>query len=108
MPTLPAGLRASINRNLTEIVELHEEMLGDLHRVVPFSEYTQPELPPLLPQPGQTMGHHRWRSLNAVPEDRDGISWLQNVPGVLAEPQIAAEVAKVFSKKVRCGPMLNT
>ncbi|KAK4451643.1 hypothetical protein QBC34DRAFT_492910 [Podospora aff. communis PSN243] len=101
LPTLPAGLRSSINRNLTDIVELHEEMLGELHRAVPDSEYTQPDIPLHLSSPGSALrGHHRWRSLDAVPEDIDGMSWLRNVPGVLAEPQTAAEVAKVFSKKM--------
>ena len=93
------GLRSSINRNLTEIVELHEELLGDLHRAVPNSEYTQMELPAALTR-SATQGHRRMRSLDAVPENRDGMSWLGNVPGIVADPQDAAEVAKVFGKKV--------
>ena len=44
IPALSLNLRASINRNLNEIVELHEELLGDLHRVIPHSEYTQSEM----------------------------------------------------------------
>ncbi|KAK3336497.1 hypothetical protein B0T19DRAFT_40459 [Cercophora scortea] len=101
LPTLPAGLRSSINRNLTDIVELHEEMLGDLHRAVPHSEYTQLELPrPMAPPGAAVRGHHRWRSLDAVPEDKDGISWLRDCPGMLADPQTVAEVAKIFSKKM--------
>ncbi|KAK0734140.1 hypothetical protein B0T26DRAFT_736899 [Lasiosphaeria miniovina] len=103
LPTLPPGLRSSINRNLTEIVELHEEMLGDLHRAVPHSEYTQLEsLPRMLTHPSPAArGHHRWRSLDAVPEDnKDGVSWLRDVPGMIADPQTAAEVAKVFTKKM--------
>ncbi|KAK3329343.1 hypothetical protein B0H66DRAFT_596931 [Apodospora peruviana] len=101
LPTLPAGLRSSINRNLTDIVELHEEILGELHRVVPDSEYTQPEVSSHVGQaePG-VRGHQRWRSLDAVPEDRDGISWLPGIPGMLADPQTAAEVAKIFSRKM--------
>ncbi|KAK4168546.1 hypothetical protein QBC43DRAFT_102069 [Cladorrhinum sp. PSN259] len=101
LPTLPPGLRASINQNLTDIVELHEEMLGELHRVVPHSEYTQLEIPVQLPPstPG-IRGHQRWRSLDAVPEDKDGVSWLRDVPGMLSEPQTAAEVAKIFTKKM--------
>ncbi|KAM7223202.1 hypothetical protein V8F06_001415 [Rhypophila decipiens] len=99
LPTLPPGLRSSINRNLTEIVELHEEMLGELHRAVPYSEYTQPELQSNGAHPG-TRGHQRMRSLDAVPEDRDGVSWLPDVTGLLADPQIAAEVAKIFSRKM--------
>lgn len=104
LPTLPPGLRSSINRNLTDIVELHEEMLGDLHRAVPHSEYTQPELQLHTGSSGPgTRGHQRLRSLDAVPEDKDGISWLPDVPGLLADPQTAAQVAKIFSKKVSWG-----
>lgn len=93
------GLRSSINGNLTEIVELHEDILGELHRAVPHSEYTQMEFSAShLKQPSQS--HRRIRSLDAVPENRDGMSWLSAVPGMVADPQVAAEVAKIFRKKV--------
>jgi hypothetical protein len=98
IPSLSLNLRASINRNLNEIVELHEELLGELHRVVPHSEYTQP-IPAETTLPGSANGHHRWRSLDAVPEDKSG-TWLQKIPGMTAEPKVAAEVARVFGKKV--------
>lgn len=94
------GLRSSINRNLTDIVELHEEILGELHRVVPNSEYTQPERIPVTPDPTSAKKHHRWLSLDSVPEDKGGTSWLQNIPSVIAEPTVAAEVAHVFGKRV--------
>ena len=99
------SLRASINRNLIEIVELHEELLGDLHRVVPHSEYTQTKHVPILPVSGRA--HHRWRSLDAVPEHSGGTSWLQNIPGMTAEPKVAAEAAKVFGKRVRYYPTIR-
>lgn len=99
IPTLPAGLRSSINRNLTEIVELHEEILGDLHRVIPDSEYTQPDVS-LPPSTSAMRGHRRWQSLDAVPEDKNNASLIQEVPGVASEAQIAGDVAKVFSRKV--------
>ncbi|KAK1994235.1 RhoGEF domain-containing protein [Colletotrichum falcatum] len=100
LPTLPMGLRSSINRNLTDIVELHEELLGELHRVVPDSEYTQIEVPP-LPNNAADRGHRRLRSLDSVPEDDErAISWLQEVPGMVSEAQIAGDVAKVFSRKM--------
>ncbi|KAK1600103.1 RhoGEF domain-containing protein [Colletotrichum navitas] len=100
LPTLPMGLRSSINRNLTDIVELHEELLGELHRVVPDSEYTQIEVPPLLSKTA-SRGHRRLRSLDSVPEDNGrAISWLQEVPGMISEAQIAGDVAKVFSRKM--------
>jgi hypothetical protein len=112
MPTLPAGLRTSINHNLTEIVQLHEEILGELHRVIPDSEYTQPQIeaPMLLPpttgstQRGHSTcidGHRRWKSLDGGPERPKGVQWLHDVPGILSEPQIAADVSKIFGKKVR-------
>lgn len=101
LPNTPPGLRSSVNRNLNDIVELHEEILGELRRVVPRSEYTQLDAP---------LEHHRyrpptsecqcWRSLDAAPESRDGITWPRDVPGMLSEPQTAAEVAKIFLKKV--------
>lgn len=99
IPTFSLNLRSSISRNLTEIVQLHEELLGDLHRVVPHSEYSQPEhtrirVAPLKP------GHQRWRSLDAVPEHKGDLSWLQKIPGLTSDSAIAAEVAKVFGKKV--------
>jgi hypothetical protein len=98
LPTLSLNLRASINRNLNEIVELHDELLGDLHRVVPHSEYTQPvSAESTLPAPPN--GHYRWRSLDAVPEHKSH-NWLQKIPGMTAEPKVAAEVARVFGKKV--------
>lgn len=99
IPNLSFALRVSINKNLNEIIELHEELLGDLHRVVPHSEYTQPDYHEsslsLLPN-----GHHRWQSLDAVPETSRGSSWLQKIPGLTAEPKVAAEVARIFGSKV--------
>lgn len=109
LPTLPATLRCSINHNLTEILQLHEEILGEMHRVVPLSEYTQPQLngpallPPVLSRRNSWGGrgpHRRWKSLDAVPEQVTGTHWMQSVPGILSDPQSAAEVSRVFGKKV--------
>ncbi|KAI0176199.1 Dbl homology domain-containing protein [Hypoxylon sp. FL1284] len=100
LPSPHMGLRSSINRNLTDIVELHEEILGELHRVVPNSEYTQPERISVNPDPASAKKHRRWLSLDSVPEERGGTSWLQNIPSVIAEPTVAAEVAHVFGKRI--------
>lgn len=99
LPTMPSGLRSSINRNLADIIELHEELLGELHRAVPHSEYTQ-----ISPRPhskAHVHGHNRIRSLDVVPEDNSSMSWLETVPGMVAEPSVAADVAQIFMKKVR-------
>lgn len=75
---------------MTEIVELHEELLGELHRAVPHSEFTQAEAPPAARN-----------SLGPVPEHNNGDPWLQETPEMMAESQVAAEVAKIFIAKVR-------
>ncbi|EEY19864.1 RSP [Verticillium alfalfae VaMs.102] len=98
LPTLPLGMRSSINRNLTDIIQLHEEILSDLHRVVPDSEYALPDFPrPLAASTGH--GHRRWRSLDAVPEHRHPAPWARDAPGIGSEAQIAGDVARVFSRK---------
>ncbi|KAI8945196.1 Dbl homology domain-containing protein [Xylaria longipes] len=100
LPTQHHGLRSSINRNLTDIIELHEEILGELHHIVPDSEYTQPDYNAVKPSPLPSQQHHRWHSLDSVPEDKGGRSWLHSVPSVVAEPSIAAGVAQIFGNKM--------
>ncbi|KAH8889580.1 Dbl homology domain-containing protein [Thozetella sp. PMI_491] len=99
-PTTSAGLRTSVNLNLTELVELHEEILGELHRAVPHSEYTQVNIPHPRHGGDRPGNHHRWKSLDMVPEGKAEMHWLQNLPGMTSDPQTAAEVAKVFSKRM--------
>jgi len=38
--------------------------------------------------------------LDVIPESRDGISRLGDLPGTVTEPHTAAEVAKIFLKRV--------
>ena len=99
IPTISMSLRSSINRNLTEIVELHEEILGDLHRIVPHSEYTQSGYKG--PRGSIRKTHQRWKSLDSAPTTAKDLAWIYKVPGMTAEPQVAAEVAHIFSRKVR-------
>lgn len=81
-------------------MQLHEEILGELHRVVPDSEYTQLDIVRQSQKPLKRP-HNRWRSLDSVPENAEHISWLQRVPGMVADTQVAEEVAKIFGKRVR-------
>ncbi len=100
IPTISLSLRSSINNNLAEIVELHEEILGDLHRVVPHSEYTQGNY-----DDNETdfmgQGHHRRRKTDVAPAASDDPEYLQRTPGMTAEARVAADVARVFGHKVR-------
>ncbi|KAI0200326.1 Dbl homology domain-containing protein [Astrocystis sublimbata] len=100
LPTQHPGLRSAINRNLTDIIELHEEILGELHRIVPDSEYSQPHHIAVESTSVVNQQHHRWHSLDSVPEDRGGRPWLHSVPSVVAEPSIAAGVAQIFANKI--------
>ncbi|KAK6187997.1 transcription factor [Pestalotiopsis sp. IQ-011] len=101
LPTQHSGLRSSINRNLTEIVELHEEILEDLYQAVPESEYTPAEQSHVMPKPAaKAARHQRWRSLDSVPEDETGASWLHTTPGMTADPDVAAHVAKIFRARM--------
>ncbi|KAM4059431.1 rhoGEF domain-containing protein [Hirsutella rhossiliensis] len=105
LPAMCMGLRSSINKNLTEIVELHEEILGELHQAVPHSEYTQSQMTPSLatrtsPLAIDGPGHRRWTSVDGVMGHNNRMAYLQGVPGMTTEPQVAAEVAKIFAKKM--------
>ncbi|TLD24924.1 hypothetical protein PspLS_05436 [Pyricularia sp. CBS 133598] len=101
LPTQSPGLRSSINRNMTEIVQLHEELLKELRLAIPDSEYVQYETSTNQPPKSARRGHYRWRSLDSVPEDKsDGMAWLRAIPGVIADPQVAAEVARIFISKM--------
>lgn len=98
IPTLSSHLRGSINRNLKEIVELHEELLGDLHNIVPQSEYASiNDVRSAMPE--WKAGHTRWHSLDAVPDRVEHNTWLQCLPDMTAEPKIVAAVAKSFAKR---------
>ncbi|KAF4334632.1 hypothetical protein FBEOM_11520 [Fusarium beomiforme] len=102
LPTLPERLRSSINHNFDQILQLHEEILGELHRVVPDSEYSQTDhlAASASKSVNHKTGHRRWSSLDIVPCDQSSFQLLEREPGMLSEPQVAADVAKIFSKRM--------
>lgn len=74
-----------------DIITLHEEILTELHSAVPHSEYSRKN----RCSPQVTAAHHRWHSLDSVPEHKP-----QLVLGAVAEPRVAAAVAQAFASKV--------
>ncbi|KAF5023930.1 hypothetical protein F66182_4010 [Fusarium sp. NRRL 66182] len=99
LPTLPERLRSSIHHNLDEILQLHDDILGELHRVVPDSEYTQADHPAMSSKlVNRKNDHRRLSSLDVLPAYQNNLQWLEKEPGISSEPQVAAEVAKVFTK----------
>lgn len=90
-----------ISNNLSDIIELHDELLGELHRAVPYSQYNRPdsrESGSLItctdPIAAKMTGHRRWASL-------DGLARPPTPRGTSVEPQVAGEVARVFGKIVK-------
>lgn len=82
-------------------MELHEEILAELYQQLPDSEHAQLDLAvKRIDSNSSTRGHRRWKSLDVIPESRDGISRLGDLPGTVTEPHTAAEVAKIFLKRV--------
>ena len=101
-----AGLRSSINRILADIIELHEGILGELHRAVPHSEYTQIEYDlchraATKRCPSLSTGLKRRKGAGGTSKPLMHLNHLRDIPGMIAEPQVAAEVARIFNKKVR-------
>jgi hypothetical protein len=65
VPTMTAPRRKSIQRAVTQIVQLHEELLAALHRVVPNSELKEDGT---LHHSRRKRSHHtRWRSAENAP-----------------------------------------
>jgi hypothetical protein len=78
-------------------------MLGDLHRCIPHSEYSQVDINLTLDSfPRFTGGgHNRWMSVDSSTQRQNSSPRLKRIPGMLCEPYIVAEVSRLFRKKVR-------
>ena len=94
-PTAKVGLRYSVNRNLADLLELHEEILKELRDVVPHPETASAAQLRPLQSICQPVGHSCRVSCSQQP-----LSRLRDIPTVLAEPRMAAEVSQVFLKRV--------
>ncbi|KEY67517.1 hypothetical protein S7711_02437 [Stachybotrys chartarum IBT 7711] len=105
LPTLPTGLRSTINRNLAEVVELHEEILQELRRIMPDAEHVEARLAVMsngrvLDCNSYAHNHRHRTSLDVVPEGGRASTWGQQTQETPSSPQEVAEVAKVFARKV--------
>ncbi|KAK4964134.1 hypothetical protein LTR66_012460 [Elasticomyces elasticus] len=106
--------RTSAQQNVTRILELHDDLLSELHRVVPHAEYDQTmSRKEALPAPSRS--HIRWHSAEIVPPRVSGLTAVkenrrslnisrssEQEPLVLhCTPEVAADVAKVFDKQMK-------
>ncbi|KAG6037872.1 hypothetical protein E4U40_002084 [Claviceps sp. LM458 group G5] len=101
LPSSYSGLRRSVNQNLCEILQLHEELLSEVGRAIfqsndeevgQFCSSAAHVNPVLLKQ--------QWAQGGQLfcPDQR--ATHIDNPPGLCAGPQIVAEVSRVFEKKV--------
>ncbi|KAG6215020.1 hypothetical protein E4U50_008002 [Claviceps purpurea] len=95
LPSSYSGLRRSVNQNLCEILQLHEELLSEVGRAI-FQSNDE--------EVGQS-----WSSAAHVKPVLVKQQWVQggqraahidNPPVLCAGPQIVAEVSRVFEKKM--------
>jgi len=113
VPSLSLQTRNTICQTVTEIVQLHEELLGELYKAIPNAEYTSDETLPAyeLPRPK----HMRWHSADVVSIRMPRVKLARklrlsldlNTPKpqrsdtLVADTKTAASVAKIFNKLVR-------
>ncbi|KAI9817228.1 MAG: hypothetical protein M1827_001341 [Pycnora praestabilis] len=108
VPMLSQHTRSLIHRNVTDILQLHEELLSELHRIVPDTDRPQGCIKlPLVERPG----HVRWHSIDIISPAKDSKDMRKDrhsfdqsdkmVEGLVADPKTAAIVARVFDKFTR-------
>lgn len=120
-PTSASFTRRSAQRTIAEILHLHDDILGRLHRAVPFAEYDQSiaRVPPAM------RTHNRWHSVDVVPvrttpprsvlatirQGRRSLNISRSTeeePALMrCSPQIVAGVVQVFTANVRLFPTLT-
>lgn len=109
--------RVSARKTIAEMLHLHDDLLGELHTIVPFAEYDQNTS--RAAGPSRRPSHARWHSMDAVPQRTGPVtSNLASViqsrrslnisrssehePAMLCcSPQVVSAVATAFLKYVR-------
>lgn len=117
-PTSAGFARASAQKNMSQILHLHDDLLGHLHRIVPFAEYDQ-HAAKAQTDSALARSHTRWHSVDVVPPRATPIrSKLASIRQhrrslnisrssgddevmLRCSPQIVAAVAKLFAEFVR-------
>ena len=112
VPSLSSQTRAAIQQNVTQILQLHEDLLGELHKTVPHAEYTQnagQEFYPIT-----KAKHTRFHSADIIPWKLLGAKMGRKLRhsleierpadhrpiGLVADTKTAGNVAKIFNKYV--------
>lgn len=110
VPSLSSQTRAAIQQNVTQILQLHEDLLGELHKTVPHAEYTQSANQESYPI--TKAKHIRFHSADIIPgrlleaktsrKSRHSLEIGRPTDhrpiGLVADTKTAGNVAKIFNK----------
>ncbi|TKA70584.1 hypothetical protein B0A49_02805, partial [Cryomyces minteri] len=111
MPWLSTQTSSSIHQNISDILRLHEELLDELHRVIPYSEFSPDEGKQTFLITARK--HTRWHSADVIPGRVSAIRGAardhrrsldlrgpvgENPVGATADSCTAAAVAQVFDR----------
>lgn len=113
LPNLPGQTRSSIQQNISQILQLHENLLTDLHQVVPQADFTKSAHQESYPvtkakhtrfhsadiMPGRFAEHKATRRLRHSLEI--GRSPDRRPRGLVADTKTVEDVAKVFNKHMK-------
>lgn len=112
MPTMPSQIRTSVEQTVTQIVQLHDELLGELYKVLPNAETMQDaSLSKVSTRPRK---HSRWHSADVALPRHDSVAASKKlrhsfdgnrakedaVAMTSTDTETVAKVAKVFNKFV--------
>ena len=114
LPTLPGQTRSSIQQNISQILQLHEELLAELHQAVPQADFTRSAHQESYPVtkakhirfhsadiiPGRFAEHKAARRLRHSLEI--GRSPERRPRGLVTDTKTVGNIAKIFNKHVRC------
>lgn len=113
LPNLSGQTRSSIQQNISQILQLHEDLLADLHRVVPQADFTRSAHQENYPvtkakhirfhsadiMPGRFAEHKATRRLRHSLEI--GRSPDRRPRGLVTDTKTVDDVAKIFNKHMK-------
>ncbi|KAJ4292492.1 hypothetical protein N0V90_009154 [Kalmusia sp. IMI 367209] len=113
IPALPAHTRASIQQNISQILQLHEDLLAELHQVIPQADFTQSTHQETYPvtkakhirfhsadlMPGRFAEHKITRRLRHSLDI--GRSPDRRPQGLVTDTKTIGEIARIFNKHMK-------
>lgn len=116
IPAIPSQTRVSIQQNISQILQLHEDLLAELHQAVPQAEFTQSTQQEIY---AVTKAKHiRFHSadISRFAEHKVtrrvrhsleiGRSPDRRPRGLITNTKTVGDIARIFNKHVRCVSMI--